>query len=81
MELREMAGEELSRLAEDEKAALVALLKRTIDADRFPLSPPISQLRGILAKLAAPKPALAPLSLLRLFAPPRHPVVLRRLQW
>jgi hypothetical protein len=46
-----MADDGLSRLTDDEKTALVALLKRTIDADRYPLSPRIGQLRGILAKL------------------------------
>ena len=33
-----MATDDLSRLTDDEKTALAALLKRTIDADRFPLS-------------------------------------------
>src|SRR5215472_5516769 len=51
-----MADDDLSRLTEDEKVALVALLKRTIDEDRFPLSPQIYTLKGILAKLEPPKP-------------------------
>jgi len=46
-----MAAEYLLPLADGEKTALTALLKRTIDADRYPLSPRISTLRGILAKL------------------------------
>ena len=37
-----MADESLSRLTQDEKTALAALLRRTIDADRYPLSPRIS---------------------------------------
>jgi hypothetical protein len=34
-----MADDDLSRLTQDEKTALTALLKRTIADDRFPLSP------------------------------------------
>ena len=34
-----MADDGLSRLTADEKTVLVALLKRTIDADRFPFPP------------------------------------------
>ena len=57
-----MADDGLSRLTDDEKTALVALLKRTIDDDRYPLSPRIRTLRGILAKLEPPRPAPAPLT-------------------
>jgi hypothetical protein len=46
-----MADDDLSRLADDEKVALRALLRRTIDDDRYPLSPRIRVLKGILAKL------------------------------
>jgi hypothetical protein len=67
-----VADRGLSPLTDDEKRALkralVALLKRTIDADRYPLSPRIGQLRGILAKLEPPKTAPPPL---RHYAPPR----------
>jgi hypothetical protein len=49
-----MAGDDLSRLTDDEKTALAALLKRTIADDRYPLSPRIGTLRGILAKLEEP---------------------------
>ena len=56
-----MANDGLSRLTEDEKTALLALLKRTINDDRYPLSPRIGQLRDILAKLRPPKPTLPPL--------------------
>jgi hypothetical protein len=41
-----MADEYLLPLNADEKLALVALLKRTIDDDRYPLSPRICTLRG-----------------------------------
>jgi hypothetical protein len=52
-------------LDEGEKAALVELLKRTIAADPFPMSPRVRQLRAILEKLEpqpypAPKPAPKP---------------------
>jgi hypothetical protein len=50
----------------DEKAALIGLLREVIERDRFPLSPRVKRLRGILGKLgvgsvpamlyAAPKP-------------------------
>jgi len=73
-----MADDGLSRLTDDEKTALTALLKRTIDDDRYPLSPRISQLRGILAKLQPPKPAPAPLPPLKAYAPPRGTAKQRR---
>ena len=63
-----MADDDLSRLTDDEKTALAALLKRTIDADRYPLSPRIGQLRGILAKMEPPKPAPTPLPPLKAYA-------------
>ena len=55
-------------LTDDERAALIALLKGTIDRDRFPLSPRIRLLRSILEKLgirstlAIPSPGPAPKS-------------------
>jgi len=42
-----MATSGIIELADDENAALVALLKRTVDADRFLLSPRVRVLRGI----------------------------------
>jgi hypothetical protein len=75
-----MADDDLSRLTDDEKTTLVALLKRTIDADRYPLPPRIGQLRGILAKLEGPKPAPTPLPSQRRYAPPRHTAARRRAQ-
>jgi hypothetical protein len=51
-------------LTDDEKAAMIELLRDTIDQDRFPLSPRIRQLLAILAKLAPeseqPRPAPYP---------------------
>ena len=38
-------------LSDDENAALVDLLREAIERDRFPLSPRVTRLRGILAKL------------------------------
>jgi hypothetical protein len=38
-------------LTDDDKAILVELLRETIEHDRFPLSPRVKRLRGILAKL------------------------------
>jgi hypothetical protein len=73
-----MADESLSRLTQDEKTALAALLKRTIDDDRYPLSPRIGVLRGILAKLEPPRPAPAPLPPLKAYAPPRARAKQRR---
>ena len=66
-----MADDDLSRFTADEKTALAALLKRTIDADRYPLSPRIGQLRGILAKLEPAKPKPTPPPPLPHYAPPR----------
>jgi hypothetical protein len=54
-------------LTDDEKLALVDLLKRTIRDDPYPLSPRVRTLQAILAKLeppptiaAAPPPATRP---------------------
>jgi hypothetical protein len=51
-------------LTDDDKAILVELLRETIERDRFPLSPRVKRLRGILAKLdppaARPEPIPAP---------------------
>ena len=48
-------------LTDDDRAALVELLKETIAADRFPLSPKIKRLKAILAKLAPSAPRPEPL--------------------
>ncbi len=50
-----MSGETLT-LTEDEERALIALLKRTIDYDPFPLAPRLDPLKAILAKLDPPPP-------------------------
>ena len=73
-----MADDGLSRLTEEEKLALVALVRRTIDADHYPLSSRISMLRGILAKLQPPKPAPALLPPLKAYTPPRGSAKQRR---
>jgi hypothetical protein len=73
-----VAERDLALLTDDEKRALAALLRRTIDADRYPLSPRIGQLKGILAKLEPPKPAPAPLPPLRRYEPPRAKAPQRR---
>ena len=55
-------------LTDDENAALIELLRGTIDRDRFPLSPRMRPLRSILEKLgirltlAVPGPAPKPKS-------------------
>jgi hypothetical protein len=43
-------------LTDDEKEALIALLKRTIEYARFPLAPRLDPLKAILAKLDPPPP-------------------------
>ena len=57
-----MAAEYLLPLADDEKTALAALLKRTIDADRYPHSPRVQTLQGILDRLEPrqARPAASP---------------------
>jgi hypothetical protein len=54
--LREM----MLDLTEEETEALARLLSRTIDDDRYPLSPRIQNLKGILAKIR-PEPVREPL--------------------
>ena len=48
-------------LADDEAAALLALLNRAIDNDRYPLSPRVRVLRGIRAKLPGAPPEPPPI--------------------
>jgi hypothetical protein len=57
----------LSPLDDAELAALIALLREEIAADRFPLSPRVKMLRAILAKLAPEPPHPEPLP------PPKPP--------
>jgi hypothetical protein len=47
-------------LTDEETDALARLLSRTIDDDRYPLSPRVQTLKGILAKLR-PEPVREPL--------------------
>jgi hypothetical protein len=49
-------------LTDDETAALERLLSDAIDRDRYPLSPRVKMLKGILAKIRSepPKASLAP---------------------
>jgi hypothetical protein len=47
-------------LTDEETDALATLLRRTIDDDRYPLSPRIQILKGVLAKLR-PEPVREPL--------------------
>lgn len=54
-------------LTHDDKAVLVALLRETIAADRFPMSPRIRSLKAILAKLDPPAPRSEPMP------PPKPP--------
>jgi hypothetical protein len=57
-------------LDETDRAALVELLRQTISADRYPLSPRIRKLRTILDKLAPPPPRPEPYPAPK---PPREP--------
>jgi hypothetical protein len=57
-------------LTQEETDALARLLSRTIDDDRYPLSPRIAVLKEILAKLR-PQPARpAAMQPLKVYAPP-----------
>jgi hypothetical protein len=57
-------------LTDDETAALAALLTRTIEDDPYPLSPRLSPLKSIVAKLR-PEPVREPLPPPKVYAPPR----------
>jgi hypothetical protein len=57
-------------LTEEETAALATLLRRTIDDDRYPLSPRIQTLKAILAKIRH-EPVRPPLPPLKHYDPPR----------
>ena len=57
-------------LNDEETTALARLLSDAIDADRFPLSPRVQTLKGILAKIR-PEPAREPLPPPKVYAPPR----------
>jgi hypothetical protein len=56
-------------LTEEETDALARLLSRTTDDDRYPLSPRVQNLKGILAKIR-PEPVREPLPPPKVYAPP-----------
>jgi len=62
---------------DDEVAALVRLLKHTIEGDRYPLSPRLDPLKAILAKIEPPKPR-EPRPPPKVYAPPRASARQRR---
>jgi hypothetical protein len=64
-------------LEDEEPTALIALLTRTIDGDRYQLSPRVRTLKAILAKLK-PEPVREPLPPPRVYAPPRTTAARRR---
>jgi hypothetical protein len=64
-------------LTDEETDALARLLRRTIEDDRYPLSPLVQVLKAILAKIQ-PKPALKPLPPLKDYEPPRATATSRR---
>jgi hypothetical protein len=57
-------------LTDEQTEALVRLLSRTIDDDRYPLSPRMRVLKDILAKFR-PEPVRPPLPPRRHYEPPR----------
>jgi hypothetical protein len=59
-------------LTDEEKRALIALLKRTLEYARFPLAPRLDPLKAILAKLDPPTPQPEPLPPLRPGLAPTH---------
>ena len=64
-------------LTDEETTALAKLLSRTIDDDRYPLSPRIQNLKVILAKIR-PEPAREPMPPRKVYAPPRATTTKRR---
>jgi hypothetical protein len=57
-------------LNDEENEALVLLLRKAIDEDRYPLSPRVQALKGILGKLRLEPAPAAPLPPLRNYDPP-----------
>jgi len=57
-------------LTDEQTAALIGLLSRAIDDDRYPLGPRVRVLEDILAKLR-PEPKREPQPPLRNYDPPR----------
>jgi hypothetical protein len=65
-------------LDDDDKAALVELLRETIAADRYPLSPRIRKLWAILAKLEPAPPRPQPYPAPKPIGEPSHVLRKRR---
>ena len=57
-------------LNDEETAALSRLLSQTVDSDRYPFSPRVQALKGILAKIR-PEPVREPLPPPKVYAAPR----------
>ena len=64
-------------LTDEETDALARLLSRTIDDDRYPLSPRIQRLKAILTKIR-PEPPREPLPPMKHYEPPRATAGRRR---
>jgi len=64
-------------LTDEETAALTQELHNIVENDRYPFSPRIRALRGILAKLR-PEPAREPLPPRKVYAPPGARAARRR---
>jgi hypothetical protein len=64
-------------LTDEQTTTLLRELDRIIDGDRFPFSPRIRTLKGILAKIR-PEPLREPLPPVRVYAPPRATAARRR---
>ena len=64
-------------LTEEETNALARVLSRTIDDDRYPLSPRIQTLKAILRKIR-PEPTREPPPPLKHYEPPRATTARRR---
>jgi hypothetical protein len=64
-------------LSDEETATLTQELHDIVENDRYPFSPRIRTLRGILAKLR-PEPVREPLSPPKVYAPPRSGCYRRR---
>ena len=55
-----MSDNEPFELTADERKALIALLRQTLDYARFPFAPRLDPLKAILAKLDPPPPKPEP---------------------
>jgi hypothetical protein len=64
-------------LSDEETAALTQELHEIVESDRYPFSPRVRTLRGILAKIR-PEPARQPLPPPKVYAPPRANAARRR---